>query len=98
MNRTQAISRLRANAPSIRRMGATALYIFGSTARDEAQSTSDLDLFIDHDPTGRFSLIDLVGIKQFLEENLSVAVDVTTRSSLHPMLRDDIEQSAVRVF
>ena len=56
------------------------------------------DLFIDHDPTGRFSLIDLVGIKQFLEENLSVAVDVTTRSSLHPMLRDDIEQSAVRVF
>ena len=48
--------------------------------------------------TGRFSLIDLVGIKQFLEENLSVAVDVTTRSSLHPMLRDDIEQSAVRVF
>ena len=37
-------------------------------------------------------------IQQFLEEKLSIAVDVTTRNSLHPMLRDDIEQSAVRVF
>jgi len=27
-----------------------------------------------------------------------VEVDVTTRDSLHPMLRDDIEQSATRVF
>jgi len=27
-----------------------------------------------------------------------VPVDVTTRDSLHPMLRAEIEQSAVRVF
>jgi uncharacterized protein len=98
MNRTDAIRKLKLHADTVKGMGATALYLFGSTGRDEARPSSDLDLFIDHDPTGRFSLIDLVGIKQFLEENLSVAVDVTTRSSLHPMLRDDIEQSAVRVF
>ena len=98
MNRTDAIRKLQLHADAMKDMGATALYLFGSTGRDEARPSSDLDLFIDHDPTGRFSLIDLVGIKQFLEENLSVAVDVTTRSSLHPMLRDDIEQSAVRVF
>lgn len=79
-------------------MGATALYLFGSTVRDEAQRSSDLDLFIDYDPAKRFSLLDLVGIKQFLEEELSVEVDLTTRSSLHPMLRTDIEQSAIRVF
>ena len=98
MNRTDAIRKLKLHADAVKGMGATALSLFGSTGRDEARPSSDLDLFIDHDPTGRFSLIDLVGIKQFLEENLSVAVDVTTRSSLHPMLRDDIEQSAVRVF
>jgi hypothetical protein len=28
----------------------------------------------------------------------AVKVDVTTRDSLHPMLRDEIEQSATRVF
>lgn len=46
----------------------------------------------------RISLIDLVAIKQFLEDELNVEVDVTTRDSLHPMLKADIEQSAIRVF
>ena len=60
--------------------------------------SSDLDLFIDYDPSKRFSLIDLISIKQFLEDDLAIEVDVTTRSSLHPMLRDSIEHSAVRIF
>ena len=98
MNRNDAITRLRQTADAVRGMGATALYLFGSAARDEAQSASDLDVFIDYDPEGRFSLLDLVGIKQLLEEELAVEVDITTRNSLHPMLRADIEQSAIRIF
>lgn len=90
--------RLRQTEDAVRGMGATALYLFGSTARDEAHSASDLDIFIDYDPGQRFSLLDLVGIKQHLEEELALAVDVTTRTSLHPMLRANIEQSAIRVF
>ncbi|TJV43736.1 MAG: DNA polymerase III subunit beta, partial [Mesorhizobium sp.] len=69
-----------------------------SAARDDAQPDSDLDLFIDYDPARRFSLIDLVGIKQFLEEKMSTEIDITTRDSLHPMLKAEIERSAVRVF
>ncbi len=98
MNRTDAIEKLQQHADAVKGMGATALYLFGSTARNEAGRSSDLDLYIDYEPAKRFSLLDLVGIKQFLEEMLSVKVDLTTRSSLHPMLRADIEQSAVRVF
>lgn len=98
MNRTDAIQKLQRHADAIKDMGATALYLFGSTVRDEARASSDLDLFIDYDPAKRFSLLDLVGIKQLLEEELSVDVDVTTRNSLHPMLRTDIEQSAIRIF
>jgi uncharacterized protein len=66
--------------------------------RDEATPESDLDLFVDYDPTKKFSLVDLVGIKLLLEDALGMEVDVTTRDSLHPMLRKDIEQSALRVF
>jgi predicted nucleotidyltransferase len=98
MNRIDAILKLRQTEDAVRGMGATALYLFGSTVRDEAQPASDLDLFIDHDANRRFSLLDLVGIKQHLEEELAMAVDITTRNSLHPMLRADIEQSAIRVF
>jgi uncharacterized protein len=72
--------------------------LFGSVARDEAETRSDLDLFIDYDPEGKFSLLELVGIKLLLEQRLGVRVDVTTRDSLHPLLRADIEQQAIRVF
>ncbi|SCX29927.1 Nucleotidyltransferase domain protein [Agrobacterium sp. DSM 25558] len=98
MEKAVAIEELKRRADAVKRMGATTLYLFGSTARDEALISSDLDLFIDYDPAKRFSLFDLVGIKQFLEEELSVSVDVTTRTSLHPMLKGDIEQSAIRIF
>ena len=98
MKTTEALSRLQSYADAIRAMGATALYVFGSTASDEAKESSDLDLFIDYDPTSKFNAFDLVGIKQFLEDELEIPVDLTTRDGLHPMLRHDIEQSAIRVF
>ncbi|RWI10418.1 nucleotidyltransferase family protein [Mesorhizobium sp.] len=98
MSRNEVIERLQRNADAIKGMGVTSLYLFGSAARDDARPDSDLDLFIDYDPARRFSLIDLVGIKQFLEEKMSTEIDITTRDSLHPMLKAEIEQSAVRVF
>lgn len=98
MTRGEALIQLKAHADSVRDMGATSLYLFGSTARDDARPTSDLDLFIDYDPESRFNGLDLVGIKLFLEEQLGTDVDVTTRDSLHPRLRARIEQSAVKVF
>jgi predicted nucleotidyltransferase len=98
MNRLEAIDRLKRQAQAIKAMGATSLYLFGSIAQDEAGRGSDLDLFIDYDPNGRFNAFDLVGIKQLLESELGIDVDITTRDGLHPMLRTDIEQSAFQVF
>ena len=98
MTRAEAISRLASHADAIRAMGATSLYLFGSTARDEAKPESDLDLFIDYEPGSRFSLIDLAGIKVYLEEKLGIETDVTTRGGLHPKLKDKIERSAIRIF
>jgi len=79
-------------------MGVTALYLFGSVAHNKAHAGSDIDLFLDYDPQSGFSLIELVGIKQQLESLFSQPVDITTRDSLHPLLKADIEQSAVQVF
>ncbi len=98
MNKCETIAKLKPHADAVRALGATSLYLFGSAARNEAKADSDLDLFIDYDLDGKFSLLELVGIKLLLEQKLGVPVDVTTRDSLQPMLRDDIERSAVRVF
>jgi predicted nucleotidyltransferase len=96
-----AIMALKQQADAVKALGATALYLFdlfGSTVSDSATTSSDLDLFIDYDQSGRFSLVELVGIKQLLEERLGVPVDLTTRDSLDPLLRSRIEASAERVF
>ncbi len=98
MDRVEVVRKLQDRVAAIKAMGATSLYLFSSVARGEASPGSDLDLFVDYDPASRFSLVELVGIKQLLEGELGVEVDVTTRDSLHPMLRDDIVRSAVRIF
>ncbi len=98
MTKSDAIAKLKARADVIKSMGATSLYLYGSTGRDTAISASDLDLFVDYDPAGRFNAFDLVSIKLFLEQELALPIDLTTRDGLHTMLRSDIEQGATRVF
>ncbi|MGY3486037.1 putative nucleotidyltransferase [Bradyrhizobium sp. USDA 4011] len=98
MTRTEALRKLRDQADAVRALGATALYLFGSTARDEAHAESDVDLFVDYDPRGRFNALDLVATKRLLEESLGVEVDLTTRKGLHPLIRERIEAEATRVF
>lgn len=98
MNRNQAIEQLKAHADAIRGLGAQSLYLFGSTGRGEARADSDVDLFIDYDEASDFSLFDLLTLQSYLEDILQARADVLTRSSLHPVLKDDIEAEAIRVF
>jgi predicted nucleotidyltransferase len=98
MRKATAVTKLRARAHALKRMGAVSLYLFGSTARNQAVKDSDLDIFIDIPPRARFSLLDLAAIKRYLESELASAVDITTRGSLHPKLRRGIEQTAIRIF
>ncbi|MEK1892493.1 MAG: nucleotidyltransferase domain-containing protein [Rhizobium sp.] len=77
MRRSGTIERLKSNAEAIRALGATSLYLFGSVSGDEAERESDIDRFIDCDPSSRFNAFDLIGIKLMLEERLDA--DITTR-------------------
>jgi predicted nucleotidyltransferase len=98
MKRADAIKKLRTFASALKDRGATSLYLFGSTARDQATGTSDLDLFLDYDPRSRFNAFDLVAAKRLLQHGMGVEVDLTTRNGLHPLIRKKIESEATRVF
>lgn len=98
MTRDEAKAELVRRADALRARGAEAVFLFGSTARDEAGDNSDLDVFIDVAPGRKFSLIDLAGMHAFLVEELGIQIDLTTRKGLHPKLRDQIESEAVRIF
>lgn len=98
MTKAEALRKLRDQASAIRALGATSLFLFGSTARDRAGAKSDIDLFVDYDPRGRFNALDLVAVKRLLEKSLRVEVDLTTRKGLHPLIRKRVEAEATRVF
>jgi predicted nucleotidyltransferase len=98
MKRTEALKKLRAFSGALKARGATSLYLFGSTARDQAGAKSDIDLFIDYDPRSKFNAFDLVATKRLLQDGLGVSVDLTTRKGLHPLIRKQIEAEATRVF
>lgn len=73
--------------------GAHNVRVFGSAARDEAASTSDVDLLVEMEE-GR-SLLDLVALWQELEELLQVRVDVISDGGVSPHLRGRIYSEAV---
>jgi predicted nucleotidyltransferase len=76
-----------------RQHGATSVRVFGSWARGDQTATSDLDLLVDLDP-GR-SLLDLIAIKQDLEDLLNCPVEVVTVRSLPPSLRERVLAEAI---
>jgi predicted nucleotidyltransferase len=98
MRRDDIISRIRKHADAIRAEGATALYLFGSVARDQAHSNSDIDVFVDYDPKSKFSLLNMSGIRLIIMDEVGREVDITTSDSLHPRLRERILAEAIRVL
>ena len=75
------------------RHGAKDVRVFGSLARGEGRDGSDLDLLVTL-AEGR-SLLDLVGLKQDLEDLVHRPVDVVTEAALSPYLRERVLSEAV---
>ena len=73
--------------------GAHHVRVFGSSARGEAGSTSDIDLLVRMDH-GR-SLLDLIALSQELESVLHRKVDILSDKGLSPYLQQRILAEAV---
>ena len=97
MKRDESISRLQQHEADLKRLGVEHLYMFGSTARDEAGDDSDVDLFFDHEK-GKLGLFELMDVKERAASILGGKTDIMTRNSLHPRLRKRIEEAAVLIF
>ena len=73
--------------------GAYNVRVFGSVARDEADSKSDIDILVDMEP-GR-SLFDLGGLLMDLEDLLGHDVDVVTERGLRERIRERVLKEAI---
>ena len=80
----------------LRRRGVVRASVFGSVARGEQRSGSDVDFLVAFEK-GR-TLLDLAGLRLDLAEVLDCDVDVATPNSLHPELKDEILRQQVRIL
>ena len=71
--------------------------IFGSFARGEATSRSDVDFLIEYKSKNK-SLFDLVELKSDLEEMLNRKVDIITYKSIYWRLRERILDEQVVIL
>lgn len=75
------------------RYGAYNVRVFGSVARGEATTSSDIDLLVSMEP-GR-SLMDLGGLLYDLQNLLGVEVDVVTEKGLRERIREQVLREAI---
>ncbi len=92
MKRDEAIRKISEHREELKRRGVERLYLFGSTARDEAGPGSDVDLIIriDRESQKKFGLFDLIRVKHYLEDTLGAEVDLTTEEGIKPQLKERI--------
>nr|WP_320116173.1 nucleotidyltransferase family protein [uncultured Desulfuromonas sp.] len=77
------------------RYGVSRLALFGSTARDEAGSNSDIDVLVAFDDPATSKRY--FGVQFYLEDLLGRPVDLVTEKALRAELRSSIEQERVDV-
>ena len=98
MERETALAKLRQHEPNLRARGVRKLYLFGSTARGDADARSDLDLLFEHDPASRFSLFTQAELIADLSGAMGAKVDLVALDGLRPAFRERVQREMVSVF
>ena len=98
MRRDEVIAKLKDAEPKLRAFGVAALYLFGSHARDEARADSDVDVFVEPASQEAFGFLPFMDAYETIQKAVGRNVDYGTRTSLHPLLRPNIEREAIRIF
>ncbi len=92
------VSKLRAHAQVLASRGVVGLWVFGSVARGDARSDSDVDLLAEFAPGASLSLVGLASLRAELSDLLGAPADLMEWNALRPAVREAAEREAVRVL
>jgi uncharacterized protein len=98
MSRDEIIRTLKEREADLRAHGVTHAALFGSVARDEQISDSDIDILVDLDPTIVRTMFDYAGLKDYVASLFQGPVDVIDREALKPRLRPRATADAIYAF
>ena len=92
MSKQEILNTLSANEEKIKSFGVRSLSLFGSSARGDGTSESDLDFVVEFEKKSFDSYMDL---KLFLEELFDRPVDLVLADGIKPRLRAAILREAI---
>jgi predicted nucleotidyltransferase len=98
MTREEIIAAICTATPALKAEGVAKLAIFGSRARDDARSDSDLDILVEVEPNSHFSALNLVGVQHIIEDATGLPVQATMHRSLEPWMAQRIGDDLIEVF
>lgn len=98
MDQTSIISILRRHENELRALGVRRLGLFGSFARGNAGTSSDIDLLSGLDESKRLSWLDVIHIENHLTDILGRKVDLVDEGSLDPRIRPAVQDGLVSAF
>ncbi len=87
MNKQQLFKTI---ASYLKKHGAKKVAIFGSYARDEETSKSDVDVLVEF--KARISLLKIVGIQDDLKDITGKKIDLQTEKSISKYIREQVKK------
>jgi hypothetical protein len=96
MKRDEVLAIVAAHRQQLQAMGVKSLDLFGSVARDEAGSDTDVDFLVEFArPVGLF---DFSRVRLYLEDVLGRSVDMGTLDALREHLRKPVLKDVIRAL
>jgi predicted nucleotidyltransferase len=95
MKRDKVIQLLQEHKAKLNELGLRSISIFGSVARDEASTSSDIDLLVEMAPP--YTYDRYINAKFYLEDLLECQVDLVMNETLRERIRPQVEREAIRV-
>lgn len=92
---------LRTKVEPVLKPYARRISVFGSYARGEATSQSDVDLLVALKPSEKrppLGLFEVIRLEKELEIKLGCAVDLVTEEGLNPRIRLNVEKDRVVLY
>lgn len=72
------------------RYGVKELRLFGSALGSDFREDSDLDLLVEFQPSVQIGLVDLLKLREDLQDTLGKPVDLVTKKGLKPAIRENV--------
>lgn len=81
----------------IEKYGVKQIGIFGSYIRGEQKKQSDVDLLVEFEEASNLTLLDFIGLENYLSELLGVKVDLVEKHTLKQRIGKQVLQEVVNI-